>query len=241
MAVGLATPAWGSANLDPFARNTRVNALMPFRTAQAEMAEPDEAERSESARATPSGGFGTDNPPHQPPSATRTPVATTHTSTTTESGKSCSRDDECNAGTICEHGVCKAFERSFDMLLFRKEGASTDFIPFYFSQRGNPGHRVVAPFYWHFWSPESRTRIVFPFYWRVEDHLKQRVVTVVGLYSHTRQPDARSWAVWPFFYASTKFGWAAPLLGSFTIGDPDRQRALGLLGFLYFWKRNGDD
>jgi hypothetical protein len=79
---------------------------------------------------------------------------------------------------------------------------------------------------------------VFPFYWRIEDHLKQRTITVVGLYSHTRQPDARSWAVWPFFYTSTKFGWAAPLLGSFTIGDPDKGRALGLLGFLYFWKRS---
>jgi hypothetical protein len=245
MAVGLSTPAWASANLDPFARNTRANVLNPFRTAQAEMAEPEGGtEKGESE--SPSGGSGTDNTPHQPPSAARTPVAATSTSTsasttTAAGGKSCSRDDECSAGTICEHGVCQAFERPFDLLLYRRDGASTDLIPFYFSLRGNPGHRVVAPFYWHFWSPESRTKIVFPFYWRVEDHLKQRVVTVVGLYSHTRQPDARSWAVWPFFYASTKFGWAAPLLGSFTIGDPDRQKALGLLGFLYFWKRNGDD
>ena len=25
-------------------------------------------------------------------------------------------------------------------------------------RRGNPGHRVVAPFYWHFWSPEGKSQ-----------------------------------------------------------------------------------
>jgi hypothetical protein len=240
LAIGLATPAWASTNLDPFARNRGTSALMPFRTAQAEAEPPSGGTGTDNqppsatrppVATTPSGGSGTDSPPHQPPSAVRTPVATT---------KSCARDEECDAGTICEQGVCQAFERPFDLLLYRKDGPSTEFIPFYWARRGNPGHRVLAPLYWHFWSPEGRTQVVFPFYWRVEDHLKQRVVTVVGLYSHTRQPDARSWALWPVFYASTKFGWAAPLLGSFTVGDPDRQKAFGLLGFLYFWTRNND-
>jgi len=232
IAIGLSGHAWAAANLDPFARNTRANALSPFRTAQAE-AEPGPAEKAESedGAATPFGGSGSDSPPHLPPRAAHAPVAT----------PVCSRDDQCPVETICEHGACQAYERAFTLLLFRKEGASLDFIPLYWSQRGNPGNRVLFPIYWHFWSPESHTRIVAPFYWRVEDYLKQRVVTVVGLYSQTRQPDARSWALWPFFYASTKFGWAAPLLGSFTIGDPDKGRAFGLLSFLYFWKRAPND
>jgi len=240
IAIGLSGYAQAATNLDPFARNLQQSGTLSlFHTAQAE--EEPTAEKAgptlehisnaaESAPATPFGGFGTDSPPHQPPGASRPPVA----------GIACSRDDQCPADTICEQGVCHSFERPFDLLLFRKQGASIDFIPFYWSRRGNPGYRVVAPLYWHFWSPEARTQIVFPFYWRIEDHLKQRVVTVVGLYSQTRQPGARSWALWPAFYASTKFGWAAPLLGSFSIGDPDKGRSFGLLGFLYFWKRSPD-
>ena len=33
MAIGVASPARASANLDPFAKGTRANPLMPFRTA----------------------------------------------------------------------------------------------------------------------------------------------------------------------------------------------------------------
>ncbi len=150
----------------------------------------------------------------------------------------CTRDDQCPADTICDHGTCQAFEHPLNILLFRKEGAFTAFIPFYFSRRGDSGYRVIPPFYWHFWGGDGKTQIVFPFYWRFEDHLKQRVITVVPPYSHTRQQDAQSWAVWPIFYASTKFGWAAPLLLSFRIADPDRGNSYGLYGLLYFRKRN---
>ncbi len=180
-----ARPADARPNLDPFAK--RAGSPSPFRVAQAE------------------------EEPTTTTTATTTATATTARATTggNASGQQCSRDDQCPADTICEDGVCQAFERSIDVLLYRKAGRNTQFLPFYFSDRGNPGHRVVAPLYFHFWSPESRTRIVAPFYWRVEDHLKQRVVLVIGLYSQTTQPDARSWAVWPFFYLSTKFGWAS--------------------------------
>jgi len=240
IAIGLSGHAWAAANLDPFAHSARINVLSPFRTAQAEP-EPMPAEAKQSGSVTssttvttttttPFGGSGSDT--RQPPRASHAPVAATTTTI------ACSRDDQCPVETICEHGACQAFERAFTLLLFRKEGASLDFIPFYWSRRGNPGNRVLFPFYWHFWSPEAHTRIVAPFYWRVEDYLKQRVVTVVGLYSQTREPDARSWALWPFFYVSTKFGWAAPLLGSFTIGDPDKGHAFGLVSYLYFWKRS---
>jgi hypothetical protein len=153
-------------------------------------------------------------------------------------GAACQADDQCTSGTICERNVCTVVEPPIHALLFRKDGGSTVFIPFYFSNRGNPGHRVVAPFYWHFWSPESRSRIVAPFYWRFEDHTKQRVVTVVVPYVHTKEPGAESWAVWPIFYGSTKFGWAAPLLGSFQINNPEQGRSFGLYALLYFWKRN---
>lgn len=156
-----------------------------------------------------------------------------------QAGDVCRDDNQCPQGTICERNVCTPVEPPIHALLFRKEGGATAFIPFYFHRRGNPGYRVVAPFYFHFWSPEGKSRIFAPFYWRFQDHLAQRVVTVIPPYSHTIQPDAESWAIWPLFYRSTKFGWAAPLLLSFKIENPDEQRSMGLYGLLYFWKRDG--
>jgi hypothetical protein len=153
-------------------------------------------------------------------------------------GAGCQADDQCPGGTICENGACTPVEPPIHALLYRKEGGATWFIPFYFGKSGNPGHRVVAPLYWHFWSPEERSQIFAPFYWRFEDHVRQRVVTVVPPFSSTREPGASSWALWPIFYKSTKFGWAAPLLGSFKIANPDEQRSYGLYALLYFWKRN---
>jgi len=241
-ALALAAPASASAaagiNVDPFARPA-ARALSPFRTAQAEPAPDSEprtkqtktdeqpAAREAPAASKPSGGESHATPATTP--TTSTPAAT--------ASQACVRDDECPTNTICERGTCRAFERAVDILLYRKEGGSTAFIPFYFSNRGNPGHRVVAPLYFHFWSPESHTRIVAPFYWRVEDYLKQRVVLVVGLYSSTTQPDAKSWAFWPVFYVSTKFGWAIPPLLSFKVGDPDHGKAFGMF-LLYFWSRS---
>ena len=150
----------------------------------------------------------------------------------------CKRDEECPAGTICTDGACRAFERSINILLFRKEGPVTAVLPFYWSRTGTPGYRVIAPLYWHFWSAEGKSRVVFPLFWRFRDHLAQRTVTVFVPYVHTIQPDAESWAFWPIFYRSTKFGWAAPLLGSLKIGSPDERRAWGFWLFLYFWKRS---
>ena len=223
-ALGLSSrPGWAAANFDPFAQHGAT--LSPFHVAQAEEEPVTRTTTSTTTTST---------------STTKTTATTAATTTTAElparkGGPVCSRDDECAAGTICENGACQPFERPIDILLYRKEGRSTWLLPFYFSNRGNPGHRVLAPLYFHFWSPEAHTQIVAPFYWRVQDHLMQRVVLVVGLYAQTTQPDARSWAVWPFFYLSTKFGWAAPLLGSFKAGDPDHGKAFGLWFLLYFW------
>ncbi|MBN2574072.1 MAG: hypothetical protein JXP73_05855 [Deltaproteobacteria bacterium] len=236
--AGLSSRRAGAVpNLDPFAERGPAT-LSPFHTAQAEeepLASPRPAQRGEVAEHSEAGEglpsvSGPKDASHRPEVETATKPAVPR----------CARDEECPAGTICENGTCQAFERPIDILLYRKAGRSTQVLPLYFSNRGNPGHRVLAPFYFHFWSPESRTRIVAPFYWRVEDHVKQRVVTVVGLYAQTAQPDAKSWAVWPFFYLSTKFGWAAPPLLSFKVGNPDRGKAFGLWFLLYFWSRSAE-
>ncbi|MDZ4694428.1 MAG: hypothetical protein SGI86_04715 [Deltaproteobacteria bacterium] len=153
----------------------------------------------------------------------------------------CSSDDGCPEGTICDNGQCRAFERSTNVLLFRKEGPRTSFIPFYWSRTGTPGYRVVAPLYWHFWSTADHSQVVAPFYFRFEDRIKQKTVTVIfaGLpVSWSREPGASSWGVWPIIYRSTRFGWAAPLLGSFKIGDPDNQKSWGFNFFLHAWARD---
>jgi hypothetical protein len=226
-----------ATNLDPFARPA-ARPISPFHVAQAEAAPESTAPPATPARAAAP-------PPAADPAATAAPAsdskpAAKQSPAPTNNKLSCTHDDQCPTGTICESGTCQAFEHAVDVLLYRKEGRSTAFIPFYFSNRGNPGHRIVAPLYWHFWSPESHTQIVAPFYWRVEDHLKQSVVLVIGLYSQTTQPGARSWAVWPLLYMSTKFGWVAPPLLSFKVGDPDHGKAFGMWFLLYFWTQNHD-
>jgi hypothetical protein len=219
-----------STNFDPFARPA-TKSILPFHTAQAEAA-PD----STVPAAKPMPALVV--PASEAPLHTTEAAPKAETKAGPSNQQACTHDDQCPTGTICEDGSCQAFERPIDVLLYRKSGRSTWVLPFYFSNRGNPGHRVLAPLYFHFWSPESHTQIVAPFYWRVEDRLKQRVVTVVGLYSHTAQPDARSWALWPVFYLSTKFGWAAPPLVSFKVGDPDKGKAFGMWFLLYFWTRS---
>ncbi len=233
------SPVWAAANLDPFARPT-AKPLLPFHAAQAEEA-PDSSPQKSKATSTPTVA----PEPKASPEAARAPEPEAKPEPKAQTspapaigGQACERDDQCPADTICESGACQPFERAIDVLLYRKEGRSTAFIPFYFSNRGNPGHRVVAPLYFHFWSPESHTQIFAPFYWRVEDRLKQRVVLVIPPYSQTTQPDARSWALWPLFYLSTKFGWAAPPLLSFKVGDPDHGKAFGMGFLLYFWTRS---
>ncbi len=237
--VAFSIPASAAPNLDPFRRPTaaqadRKGALSPFASRALAQAQPgDPAPAGDPAPSVPSAEPA---PPANEPAAVKQPAAANPAPGV--AGSACVADDQCAAGTICQGGTCTPVEPPIRALLFRKEGGSTDFYPFYFSNRGNPGHRVVAPLYWHFWSPEDRAKVVAPFYWRFEDYTKQRTVTVIIPYSHTVQPDAESWAVWPIFYRSTRFGWAAPLLASFKIDNPGQQRSFGLYALLYFWKRN---
>ena len=152
----------------------------------------------------------------------------------------CVTDDQCPDQTICTDGTCQTFERPTRVLLFRKEGPKTAFWPFYFSRTGVPGYKVVAPLYWHFWTSEEKDHVVAPFYFHFRNYLKQSQTTALWVgpvITWSKQPGATSWGVWPFVYSSTKFGWAAPLLGSFKVADPQQGRSYGLLGLLYYWSR----
>jgi hypothetical protein len=144
--------------------------------------------------------------------------------------KGCQKDEDCPENNICEANACQPIELSTNALL-------------YWSRKGPTGHRVVVPFYWHFWSPTSKSRIVAPFYWRFDDFSIQRKLTVVWLglaVSWSRQPDARSFGLWPLFYTSNKFGWAIPPLVTFKIADPDAGKSFGAVLMLYWWRRAPD-
>ena len=225
-------PVLAVPNLDPFAARARPS-LSPFHEAQAE------EEPAPGTVATTTGtATGATTATATTTATAAAPTRAAEVPAGNKPGLLCARDDQCPAGTICESGTCQPFERPIDILLYRKAGRSTAILPFYFSDRSSPGYRVLAPLYFHFWSPEAHTQIIAPFYWRVEDHLKQRVVLVIPPYAQTTQPGARSWALWPLFYLSTKFGWAAPPLLSFKVGDPDHGKAFGMWAFLYFWTRS---
>ena len=96
--------------------------------------------------------------------------------------------------------------------------------------RGPDGYTVLAPFYWHFWSAR-RSRVT---------HVGSRAGSLTASSVDPRDRAARSFAIWPLFYASNNFGWAIPLLGSFTLRDPDAKKSGGAVGFLYWWKRGPD-
>ena len=157
----------------------------------------------------------------------------------------CQDDSQClEDETICENAVCQRIEHRVNVLyLYYREGSFRELLGLYWSKRGSTGFTVLAPFYWSFFSPKSRTRVVAPFYWHTEDDAAHRTATVIvpGLpISWSHEPGARSFGIWPLFYKSTKFGWAAPLLGSFTVADPDHGKAFGALAFLYWWHRAPD-
>ena len=111
----------------------------------------------------------------------------------------------------------------------------------YWSKRGPDGFTVLAPFYWHFWSPATESRVIAPFYWHFADYARGTATTVIlpGLpVSWSRGPGtARSFAIWPLFYASNRFGWALPLFGTFAVSDPDAGTSTGAVAFLYWWRR----
>ena len=96
-------------------------------------------------------------------------------------GQSCQRDEDCTGDNICQANVCHAIQlRTNVAYLYYRDGGFTEFLGLYWSQKGTTGYRVVAPLYWHYWSPTTDTLIVAPFYWRFEDRAKRSLVTWYG-------------------------------------------------------------
>jgi len=185
-----------------------------------------------------------DDAPAGQASAPKVAAGASTAATTAPRAPACQDDAECPDETICENAVCQRIEHRVNVLyLYYREGTFRELLGLYWSKRGPTGFTVLAPFYWHFFSPKTRTRVVAPFYWHSEDDAAHRTATVIvpGLpVSWSREPGARSFGVWPLFYKSTKFGWAAPLMGSFTVADPDHGKAFGALAYLYWWNRAPD-
>ncbi|MEA2699625.1 MAG: hypothetical protein QOI66_3896, partial [Myxococcales bacterium] len=171
------------------------------------------------------------------------PAATTKVAPTA-AGQSqfCARDEECPSDRICEDGFCQAIPQRTNILyLYYRDGAFREFFGLYWSKRGSAGFRVLVPFYWHTWSPTTEARVVAPFYWRFNDYARQQSnpVIVPGLpVSWTSEPGARSFAIWPLFYGSSKYGWAVPILGTWSVKDPAQGSGFGAVAFLYWWRRS---
>ena len=97
---------------------------------------------------------------------------------------------------------------------------------------------MVAPFYWHYWGPTTDTLIVAPFYWRFEDRAQRSLVTWYGPVVRGHWPHAWSFGVLPIFYASNQFGWAAPLLGTMALRNPQTGDDFGTIAYLDWWWRS---
>jgi hypothetical protein len=150
----------------------------------------------------------------------------------------CERDDQCAGESICEGGFCKPIEmRTNIFYLYYREGAFREALLLYWARKSNPGYTVLAPFYWHYWSPTSETRVVAPFYWRFEDRLARTTMTWYGPAVVTHGPLGTGFGLLPLFYAGRGGNWAAPLLGTFAFHDPETHTAIGAAAFLYWWRR----
>jgi len=233
--AGAARTASAATTLDPFraggkASGDRERALDPFkRVAQALPVPP--AEEPAKAEAKPA------------KEATPAPTTSTSTSTSTSTGtpapKACQKDEDCAEGNICKANVCEKIELSTNLFpLYYREGSFKTVFLFYWSRSGTPGYTVVFPFYWHFYSPTSDSFAIAPFYWHFTDSVRGSELTVIPPFSWSHEPGAHSFAIWPLFYASNKFGWALPLLGTFNVGDSKTGNQYGAALFLYWWKRS---
>ena len=209
--AALAAKTAAASTLDPFRRTAAPHAvsLDPFRVAD--------------AAAAPAAAPAPAPAPSSPPRA-------------------CQKDEDCPDESFCQANACQPITtRTNIAYLYYREGSFREVLLLYWGKRGSDGFTVLVPFYWHFWSPRSETRIVAPFYWRFEDRVRQDTTTVIwpGLpISWGRGPGgSRSFGVWPLFYYSNTLGWAAPLLGTFALRDPETQKRGGAVLYLYWWRR----
>jgi hypothetical protein len=150
----------------------------------------------------------------------------------------CQEDEECKGENICVDGTCQPIEMRTNVLyLYYREGSFREVLLLYWARNANPGYTVLAPFYWHYWSPTSETRILAPFYWRFEDRVQRSTVTWYGPIVRTQRPEGGGFGILPLFYASKSSGWAVPLLGTMAFRDPETHNAFGAVAFLYWWRR----
>ncbi|HXU02253.1 MAG TPA: EB domain-containing protein, partial [Polyangia bacterium] len=174
-----------------------------------------------------------------PPVKAETPTKTPASAPATPAAKSCQKDEDCPEGNICQSNVCQKIELSTNLFpIYYREGSFKEIALLYWSRSGVPGYTVVFPFYWHFYSQTSDSFVIAPFYWHFTDSARGSELTVVPPFSWSHEPGAHSFAIWPLFYASNKFGWAIPILGTFNVGDSKIGNQYGAALFLYWWKRS---
>ena len=245
----------GAATLDPFragAAAGKARALDPFRVAQA-LPGPQEEEKPapKAAPAKPQAPAPATSTPS--PAPTPTPTTTPGAASTTTPAaaapataaaaappaKACQRDEDCPEGNICQASVCQRIELSTNLFpIYYREGSFKEIALVYWSRKGNPGYTVAFPFYWHFYSPTTDALLVAPFYWHSTDSARGYDLKVVLNVSWSSEPGARSFAIWPLFYGSNKFGWAIPFLLTFNVGDSKTGSQYGAFAGLYWWKRS---
>ena len=229
--VVVARPA-AAATMDPFrptsvgaarAKSTR-SPLLPFRTAQAPSL-PDQ-------------------PPDPPPPPLPLPLPPRRPRRRTAAApaaKSCQKDEDCPEGNICADNVCRVPEPSTNVFpIYYSEGSFKEIMLLWWQRKAPTGYTVFAPFYWHYYSPTSDFLAVAPFYWRSEDRARNYRLTVIPPFSWSSEPGAGSFAIWPIFYGSSKYGWAVPLAGTFRIKNPEANTSFGAALALYWWRRAPD-
>jgi hypothetical protein len=227
-----------AATLDPFrAGGARVGkdrgaALDPFRVAQALPAVPPEPEPPK-AKPAPAPAATPASTPTSAPARAPAPAPAS------AAAKSCQRDEDCGEGNICQANACQPIELSTNLFpIYYREGKFKEVFFFYWAREGNPGYTVLFPLYWHFWTPTSDSFVAFPVYWHFQDSQRNSALTVIPPFSWSHEGDARSFAFWPLFYKSNRFGWAIPFLLTFNVGDSKIGNQYGAFLGLYWGKRS---
>ena len=151
-------------------------------------------------------------------------------------GQSCRSDAECVVpGTICERRRCVKVTRAINILWLFYRSADrryTSVLGLYHHRRGKEGFHVLGPFYWHFWSKRSRTRIVAPVFWQFENKQAKSKHPFVLNFHHFRKPGVRGFNVWPFLFTRSygKKGFSFSFLPLVHYGRKGKAWSMYLLG-----------
>lgn len=123
--------------------------------------------------------------------------------------KVCHKDAECSSGTICERGECVVLKRPINIAyLFYRSGSRryTSVLFLYHHRWGREGFRVLAPFYFHFWSPRSETRVVAPFYVSHENKKTHEKHWFFLNFHRFRGPRRTEFNIWPLLFTTSYRG-----------------------------------